>query len=114
MRALPSPWRALVFDLDGTLADTFAHLADCFAVALEPRLGRRLSPAEVYATFGPGAGTERAILAQLGGARDEAVAEAFYQHYAARHAHSARLFPGVPEALALARARGLRLGVLTG
>ncbi len=106
--------RAAIFDLDGTLADTFAHLADCFATALAPRLGRRLVPAEVYATFGPGAGTEVAILAAFAGGPHPDVVERFFECYELEHAQRVRLFPGIAELLCIARERGVRLGVLTG
>ncbi len=114
MQTLPAPLRALVFDLDGTLADTFNHLADCFATALEPNLGRRVRPEEVFSRFGLWAGPEISILADLAGGHYPEVVEAFYQVYQERHPRAVRLFPGIAEVIDAAQKRGLRLGLLTG
>ena len=102
------PARALVIDLDGTLADTFAAMQGAFSAVA----GRELGVEELLQLFGPGAGTEAAILATLGVA-DEAALERWYEHYGAAHADVAP-FPGMRETLMEARARGLRTGMMTG
>jgi HAD superfamily hydrolase (TIGR01509 family) len=102
------PARALVIDLDGTLADTFAAMQGAFSAVA----GRELGVEELLELFGPGAGTEAAILATLGVA-DEAALERWYEHYGAAHTDLAP-FPGMREALLEARARGLRTGMMTG
>ena len=102
------PARAVVIDLDGTLADTFAAMQGAFSLVA----GRELSAEELLDLFGPGAGTEAAILATLGVADAEAL-ERWYEHYGAAHADLAP-FPGMREALVEARARGLRTGMMTG
>lgn len=106
--ALVPPALALVIDLDGTLADTFAAMQGAFSTVA----GRELDAEELLRLFGPGAGTEAAILATLGVA-DEAALERWYAHYGAAHGDLAP-FPGMRETLVEARVRGLRTGMMTG
>jgi pyrophosphatase PpaX len=102
------PARALVIDLDGTLADTFPAMRVAYCAAA----GRDVGVDELLALFGPGAGTEAQILVTLGAPHPDAL-ELWYTRYREAHADLA-LFPGMREALALARRRGLRTGMLTG
>jgi pyrophosphatase PpaX len=104
---------AIVFDLDGTLADTFDHMVECFVVALEPRLGRRLSAAEIIAQFGPGSGTERIIIDYFAGGDDPESLERYYACYAADH-NRVQLFPGIADALTICHDAGIPLGLMTG
>ena len=109
---------AIVFDLDGTLADTFGLLLAAFDEATRAHRGRPLTHAEMIAHFGPGAGTEEAIVCALAGATAEAppagCVEAFYRVYEARHGELVQLFPGIRHALRAARERGLAIGLVTG
>jgi HAD superfamily hydrolase (TIGR01509 family) len=102
------PAQALIIDLDGTLADTFAAMQRAFSIAA----GRELGADELLELYGPGAGTEAGILAALGAA-DAGALECWYDHYRAAHADIA-VFPGMRETLIEARRRGLRTGMLTG
>lgn len=109
---------AVVFDLDGTLADTFALLLAAFDEATRPQRGRPLTHAEMVAHFGPGAGTEAAIICALSGSPVDApptdCLDTFYRVYEARHGELVRLFPGIRHALDTARERGCRIGLVTG
>ena len=102
------PARALVIDLDGTLADTFAAMHGAFSAVA----GREIGVEELLELFGPGAGTEAAILATLG-VPDAEQLEAWYAHYGTAHTDLAP-FPGMRETLIEARVRGLRTGMMTG
>ena len=102
------PARALVIDLDGTLADTFAAMQNAFSRVA----GRELGVDELLELFGPGAGTEAQILATLG-VEDVEALEEWYRHYGAAHT-DLQCFPGMREALIQAREHGLRTGMLTG
>jgi len=102
------PARAVVIDLDGTLADTFGAMYAAFCAAS----GRALDVDELIALMGPGAGTEAGILAQLG-VQNPAALERWYEQYRGAHEGLAP-FPGMRAFLDDARARGLRTGMLTG
>jgi len=99
-RALPV--RAVLFDLDGTLADTAADLA---AALNRVRADRQLPPLPV-ATLRPHAsdGTR----GMLGALKD-----AFLDYYAAAIAVHTRLFAGAEEVLAEIERRRLAWGIVT-
>lgn len=109
------PIRAVLFDLDGTLADTAGEIA----LALEDTFGSlglpALPQAEVRELIGRGIASlvERA-LQRLGAEADAAVAiERFEAAYAATVGTAAMLYPGVAASLERLAAAGLPLGVVT-
>jgi 2-phosphoglycolate phosphatase len=112
-RALPV--RAVLFDLDGTLADTAADLAGALN---RVRADRSLPPLPLE-TLRPHAsdGTRGMLGAGLGVTRDDAeweiLKETFLDYYAAGLAVHTRLFDGAEDALAGIEDRGLRWGVVT-
>ena len=109
---------ALIFDLDGTLADTAPDLLGATNAVLAARGRPLLDLAHLRHMVGFGA---RALIAQALEAsgtpvtEDQmpALVEIFLDHYRAHIADGTRLFPGVPETLAALKRRGARLGVLT-
>lgn len=103
--------RAVIFDLDGTLADTFALVVSAWNAAFSGHAGRVYRTEEVIARFGvpDSAMIRREIPAHLG---DDAV-ETYHQHYESRH-HLARAFDGVATMLAAIKQRGLPMAVMTG
>lgn len=110
-------FRAVGFDLDGTLLDTSGDLAAAVNHALA-ELGRpALSVAEVIPLIGGGG---RHMLAQAvakTGAVDDATLDAAYARllacYEAHIADHTRPYPHVPETLAALRAQGVTLAVVT-
>lgn len=112
-RALPV--RAVLFDLDGTLADTAADLA---AALNRVRADRQLPPLPV-ATLRPHAsdGTRGMLGAGLGVTREhrdwDALKDAFLDYYAAAIAVHTRLFAGAEEVLAEIERRRLAWGIVT-
>src|SRR5438874_2530979 len=89
---------AVIFDLDGTLADTIGLIVSSWNAAVEPFVGRRYSQDEVVARFGP---TEAEMLRrELPREHHDAAIETFHRRYADDHTRLARIFAGVPELLA--------------
>ncbi|HEU0222321.1 MAG TPA: HAD-IA family hydrolase [Paracoccaceae bacterium] len=124
MPAAPGPGRgesvlrSVIFDLDGTLADTAADLIaaanHCFAMV---GLGVRLDPKADRATaFQGGRAMLRLGLGRLG-RQDESEVERLYPEllafYGTNIARETRLYAGVPEALDGLAAGGWRLGICT-
>src|SRR3569623_193611 len=109
---------ALIFDLDGTLADSAPDLLGATNAVLAARGRPLLYLAHLRHMVGFGA---RALIAQAMEASGTPVAEEqmpalveiFLGHYRAHIADGTRLFPGVPQTLAVLKRRGARLGVLT-
>lgn len=107
---------AVLFDLDGTLLDTLADVADATNAALA-QLGFPGHPAEAYKYF-IGDGMEQLAHRVLGpGPRDpDLVArcvECIRQEYARCWDHKTRPYPGVPELLDQLAARGVPMAVLS-
>lgn len=105
------PLRAVLFDLDGTLANTLPLCIEAFRLAVEPITGRSLTDAEIIATFGPS--EEGTIQALAPNHYAESLA-AYLRHYERLHAHYPTPFEGIAELLQALRDRGIRLGLVTG
>lgn len=105
-------FRAVLFDLDGTLADTLADLANAVNHALAA-LGCPTHPLHAYRYF-VGDGARNLILRTLPADKaslaDEALA-LMRAHYEAHCFDQTRLYPGIPELVA--GLRGLKLAVFS-
>jgi phosphoglycolate phosphatase len=107
--------QAILFDLDGTLADTAPDLAQALN---KLRLERGMEPAP-YESLRPyaSAGARGLIGAGLGltpeAAEYEALRIAFLNNYEAAIAVHSRLFDGVPELLAQLDRSGIAWGIVT-
>jgi HAD superfamily hydrolase (TIGR01509 family) len=110
--AQSGPSRALLLDIDGTIADTLPHIFDAYRHAVAPWVDREPTDAEVEATFGP---AERECIAVMvpGPALDEAE-HRFHAYYESELGRSVRVVEGMAEVIDYARWLGWRVGVFTG
>lgn len=104
---------AVLFDLDGTLIATKRLYLEAYSRALEAHLGHLPTPEEVV-RLRPRAEL-KFLYDVVGPERFDACLADFRRHYAELHAtHFGGVYPGIREMLAGLRARGLRLGIVTG
>src|SRR4051812_11799345 len=88
--------RAVIFDLDGTLADTFDLIVVAWNAALTPITGKTYSDAAVISRFGTPA--PAMIRAELDGPAGDAAVEAYHVSYEKEH-DIVKPFPGITEML---------------
>ena len=107
--------RAVLFDLDGTLADTAADLARALNRVRAARGLQELPLADLRPHASSGArgliGAGLGILPEH--PEFKPLRERFLEHYAEEICVDTRLFPGMLELLAGLEARGLRWGIVT-
>ncbi len=107
--------RTVLFDLDGTLADTGPDLAEALNQTLQ-HAGRAPLP---YATIRPVVSHGGTALLQLGFGDSlpenefDNLRNYFLDYYLHHIAEATRLFPGMEELLRLIEARGMNWGVVT-
>lgn len=114
MRRVKRNFRAVLFDLDGTLADTLADLANAVNHALAS-LDCPTHPLPAYRHF-VGDGARNLIQRTLPHDRQELVDKALAlmrTHYNAHCFDETRLYPGIPELVATLRQRGIKMAVFS-
>lgn len=110
-----TPLRAVLLDLDGTLADTAADLARAMN-ALRGELGLPpLAPGALrpYVSQGARGMLNQGLDLRPDDARYPTLRDRFLEIYADCCAVEARLFDGFPEVLAALRSSGLGVGIVT-
>lgn len=109
-----SAWQAVVWDLDGTLADTLRDLAEATNRALKKN-GYPARPLEEY-PFLVGNGARR-LIQRAAGTEDAGITEKllsdFAEIYDAECLTHTKPYEGMPETLAALRRRGIPLLVVT-
>lgn len=111
-------FQSVTFDLDGTLLDTIADLAEGCRLMLEEIGAPPRTPAEVHSFVGKGMAVLVERCLTHGGqppsdAQMQAAIESFKKHYAAVNGRLTRIYPGVSEGLEVWKASGLKLGIVT-
>lgn len=110
-------FHSVTFDLDGTLLDTIADLAEGCRLMLAEVGAPPRSLAEVHSFVGKG----MAVLVERCLTRDrapsteqlQAAIESFKRHYAAVNGRYTQIYPGVLEGLQAWQASGVKMGVVT-
>lgn len=103
--------KAVIFDLDGTLANTLPLCIQAFRQSVEPLLNRSVSDAEIIATFGPSEeGTIRALAPEH---YDKGLAD-YLHYYEAFHHLCPVPFDGIKEVLETLKSKGVHLSMVTG
>lgn len=100
----------ILFDLDGTLADTHDLIFDSFNFVLEKYKSVRLTPREILSYFGPP--EEVCIVNMLGRENFDTVWEDFVDYYSS-HLNESIVFDGIRELLGKLKSSGKLLGVFT-
>ncbi len=114
-RDRPTPWRAMLFDLDGTLADTAPDLA---AAANAMRTARGLQPVAIERLRPMASQGARGLIGVAfdlgpGHVDYEALRIEFLERYEAALAIHSRLFAGMSDVLDALEAAGLAWGIVT-
>lgn len=102
----------LIFDLDGTLADTLPLIYESFNDAFEPVTGRTMTPEEIRGLFGPP--DNHVIRKVLEPEHQQAAIDRYVATYERRHRDLVELFDGMDQLLADLHAQGVKLAVVTG
>ncbi|MES2457013.1 MAG: HAD family hydrolase [Bacteroidota bacterium] len=103
--------KTILFDLDGTIADTLPLCIAAFKKSIEPLLNKEISEEEIVATFGP---SEEGTIRKLIPAMEAEGITAYLKHYEQLHGMCAVPFPGITELLELLKTRDVQLAMVTG
>jgi phosphoglycolate phosphatase len=113
--ASPGPIRAVLLDLDGTLADTAGEIGRALAMTLRDFGIEPLQQEEVVSLIGRGVQVlvERALAKRGAAIESGAAVKRFHEHYHQTIATDAQLYPGARQGIERLRAAGCKLAVVT-
>ncbi|MBS3945101.1 MAG: HAD family hydrolase [Melioribacter sp.] len=101
----------IIFDVDGTLAETHELIFASFNHVAEKYLNKRLTNEEIVALFGP---TEDVILKEWMKDDYESARKDYFEFYESKHSEMAEIFPGLREAVSIIKEHNIPLGIFTG
>lgn len=101
----------ILFDLDGTLANTLPVCIQAFQATVNSFCGRVPSEPEIYATFGP---SEEGALEKLIPGKLSRTLPYFLDRYEESHAQCTQPFPGVEKMFTILKGKGIRTAIVTG
>lgn len=109
-------YKAVIFDLDGTLLDTIDDIADSCNAVLE-RMGYHLFDREAYKHF-VGRGVDELIATLIDkGEMDPAefheLKAGYLEEYAQRQRHHTKVYEGIIPLLKKLKTKGIKLGILS-
>ena len=104
--------KAVIFDIDGTLANTVPLCVQAFRQAMEPQLQRHLSDEEIIASFGPD--EEGTIESFKPGDSKKALADFMHYYQSLHTAMCPSPFDGIKDLLETLKQKGMRLAIATG
>ncbi|MEO5890893.1 MAG: HAD hydrolase-like protein [Ferruginibacter sp.] len=103
--------KAVIFDLDGTLANTLPLCIQAFRQSIEPLVHRSISDTEIIATFGPS--EEGTIMALAPDHYEKGVADYLY-FYEMLHDTCPTAFDGVEDLLTTLKNKQVHIAMVTG
>lgn len=101
----------IIFDVDGTLAETYKLIFASFNHVAEKYLNKRLSNEEIVALFGP---TEDVILKDWMKDNYQSAREDYFSFYETNHGSMSKIFPGMREAVKYIKSQNIPLSIFTG
>src|SRR4051794_24755959 len=105
-------FKAVIFDIDGTLANTVPLCIQAFRQAMEPQLQRPLSDEEIQAAFGP---DEEGTIRSFNPPDVKKATDDFMRHYGSLHEEMcSKPFDGIEDLLDTLKNKGVCLAVSTG
>lgn len=103
--------KAVIFDLDGTLANTLPLCIAAFRRSIEPLIDRSLSDDEIIATFGP---SEEGTIMALAPEHYEKGVISYLEFYKELHAMCPTPFEGIEDLLITLKDRSAKIAMVTG
>lgn len=104
-------FKGIIFDLDGTIADTLPLCIEAFRRSIEPLAGRTLSDEEIIATFGPS--EEGTIMALIPSYYEQGL-ENYLLHYEQLHSMCPEPFEGILPLMEALDRNQIRMAMVTG
>lgn len=103
--------KAVIFDLDGTLANTLPLCIQAFRQSIEPLVNRPISDTEIIATFGPS--EEGTIMTLAPNHYEKGVSDYLY-FYETLHEMCPKAFDGIDDLLTTLKNKQIRIAMVTG